>query len=77
MEFPGSSNQHLGRDRFNGEVGCGNNCSQTGEEFSNEPPSTFLLRTRRFSDYPQEENPHNHFLRFDSSSLVLDCFMNF
>lgn len=32
---------------------------------------------RRFSDYPQEENPHNHFLRFDSSSLVLDCFMNF
>ncbi|CAA0164976.1 unnamed protein product [Arabidopsis thaliana] len=36
MEFPGSSNQHLGRDRFNAEVGCGNNCSQTGEEFSNE-----------------------------------------
>lgn len=43
MEFPGSSNQPLGRDMFNGEVGCGNNtrednniCSQTGEEFSNE-----------------------------------------
>ncbi|KAL1188780.1 Serine/threonine-protein kinase EDR1 [Cardamine amara subsp. amara] len=42
MEFPGSSNQQLGRDRFNGEVGCGNNtredsiCSQTGEEFSNQ-----------------------------------------
>lgn len=74
MEFPGNSSHHLGRDRFNGEIGCGNNdredniCSQTGEEFSNEFLRDFGAQRRA----PQVDNSHkNRHLVYEDFHRIL------
>ncbi|CAH2038917.1 unnamed protein product [Thlaspi arvense] len=78
MEFPGSSNQQLGRDRFNGETGCGNNtrddniCSQTGEEFSNEFLRDFGAQRRaQVVNRNLEANHNNRHLVYEDFNRIL------
>ncbi|ESQ36453.1 hypothetical protein EUTSA_v10006649mg [Eutrema salsugineum] len=78
MEFPGRSSQHLGRDRFNGETGCGNNtredniCVQTGEEFSNEFLRDFGAQRRaQVVNRNVEANPNNRHLVYEDFNRIL------
>ncbi|EOA36546.1 hypothetical protein CARUB_v10011648mg [Capsella rubella] len=79
MEFRGSSNQHLGRDRFNGEVTSGNNnredniCAQTGEEFSNEFLRDFGSQRRVQGGVTRnvEGNHNNRHLVYEDFNRIL------
>ncbi|XP_010475135.1 PREDICTED: uncharacterized protein LOC104754612 [Camelina sativa] len=77
MEFPGSSNQNLGRDRFNGELGCGSNnhedniCAQTGEEFSNEFLRDFGAQRRVQGGVSRNVEGNNRHLVYEDFNRIL------